>query len=889
MFPEILRTKIFCPPTRHGLVLRPRLTNKLTAGLRGKLTVISAPAGFGKTTLLSEGLNNIPQPVAWVSLDKDDNDSGRFWSYFISALQTVNAGIGQNALAALQSLPAPEIVSILTTLINDISDTDEDIAVVLDDYHVIEAGPIHEAMTFLIDHLPSQIHLVITTRADPPLPLSRLRGRGELIELRADDLRFTLDETAAFLNEVMSLGLSDSYIAVLEECTEGWIASLQMAALSMREREDIPDFIRTFSGTHRFVMGYLADEVLQCQQPAIQSFLLETSILDRLSGPLCNAVTERGDSQQILEHLETANLFTQSLDDERKWFRYHHLFSDLLRHQLTKAHPDLPPNLHRRASEWFEGAGLMVEAINHALAAKDFNRAARLIELVVVPMIITGGSVSTVKKWLDQLPEKLLTERPRLCLGLAFFHLGTGQLDKMNEALLAAESRLDDDEAGRSICPITDAAEIRGYVIGLRGALAWLGGDTSQAIQLCREAIEYLPDCPPAVGCLLNFNLGTAYWLIGELTAASHYLGTAIGLSQRASNFYLSLISMAFLADVQVKQGHLREADGTCREALRLGIQWGGGEPLHATSCAYICLAQILYQRNEVNEAMGCMARGMELSNQVMESTIALLGFPSAELLNELQQTGSTVTKALHEIEELAQTSDNVILSGMANAWLARLSLAHDDLTTAARWLESAKDKLASDTAPRGWLEFLKLTLARFRLARGEVDGLPDLLEELCKEAEAGGRTGNVIEVRILQSLSLQSQGEIDQALASLEAALTLAEPEGYIRIFVDEGEPMAKLLRRALSRGIMPQYSTRLLASFPVAKEEGAQRTKLLTARELEVLRLVADGLSNKEIADKLIIGIGTVKKHTNSIYSKLGTYKRTPAVLRAQELGLL
>jgi LuxR family maltose regulon positive regulatory protein len=870
------------------------------------LTLVCAPAGFGKTTLLSEWIAmqggssaGSPAATAWLSVDREDNDPERFWTYFVAALQTVQADLGQRSLDMIETGKAPSIRAVLTTLVNDISEAKRDFVLVLDDYHEITSRSVHESLAFLIDHLPPQAHLVLATRVDPPLPLARLRVRGQLNELRAADLRFTTDEAAAFFNDIMELGLTTDNVKALDSLTEGWIASIRMAAISMQGCENIPSFIAEFAGTHRHIMDYLVEEVLGRQEAGVQHFLVRTSVLDRLSAPLCNAVTGGDSAQEMLDHLQAANLFLVPLDESRKWFRYHHLFSDLLRDRLQKTQPDLIPVQHRRASEWFERQGLTSEAIQHALAAKDLDRAADLIESVAVPLI-SQGKISAPQGWLGKLPEDVILSRPWLCIGLANVRSSRGQLDGIEPLVEAAElvlARAKVDGAGQSA---KDDLRVRSHLMALRIPLVLARGETDDGIRLCHETLRLQPDDQPTVRCMVTLYLGLAYWMKAELPQAILYLDEAILYGQMTGNFFIVVVAMGHLADIQTRQGRLHQAAETSRKAIRLGTEWGGGEPLPATSYAHICLAQILYQWNEVEEAVRYVNRAIELSRQGAQMTIAVLAVPGLAPLTELTGQTTALSEALDELEGIASMSHSTMMSRTIAASRARLSLAKGNMTEALQWAATREAiESQSERAPDFPLEFEYLTLARLKIARGQLHGVPAMLERVRKKAEEEGRTGSVIEILVLLATTLRAQGRTDEAMTTLQRALSLAEPEGFVRIFVDAGEPMAELLRSALARQIMPEYVSGLLASFgtatgrdgliPFSGPRVKPTMEPVTGRELEVLRLLAAGASNKQIAEELVLVTGTVKAHLLNIYRKLDVHNRTQAVARARELNLL
>jgi len=816
--------------------------------------------------MVSEGLRNSQMPVGWVSLDGGDNDLTRFWTYFIAALQTVRADMGKSAMGMLQSPQPPPTETILTAVINEISEVSEEFVLVIDDYHMIEAPPIHDALTFLLDHLPSQMHLVIASRVDPPLSLARLRARDQLTEMRAADLRFTFDEATAFLNGVMGLELSEADVTALESRTEGWIASLQLAAASMQGRRDIPDFIAAFSGSNRYILDYLTEEVLRRQEASIQSFLLETAILDRFTASLCNAVTGRDDSRERLEQLGTANLFLVHLDDTRQWYRYHHLFADLLRNQFLRSQSERVTELHLRASKWFEQEGLAGEAIHHAVAAEDFERAGNLIESAAMTTV-TQSNCATLLRWLESLPNKMTTARPWLCFSGALANQLTGHADAVEPLLQSAELAMSRAEEAHPTESFPDHAKIRGYVITVRITRSLFEGDIQHAIELCHEAFKYLPEDDLTARAAVTGNLGIAYWRMGDLPVAGRYLEEADALGQAGGHLYISLAAMSYLADIHRVQGHLYQAAQKYQEALRLGAQWGGGEPLPATGSAYIGLSRVLYEWNDIDEAIYHASIGTKLAERGGEVRTVLIGYQLLAWQNQACGKTNAMREVLHRTEEIRPKSVNPHTFRHASAWKARLSLAQGNLNAANRWAASQEPRLNLQGVPDFWSEFPYLTLVRLRVAQGEVYEIPGLLEHLCEKVEAEKRTGSVIEILVLQSTAWQAQGEVDQALATLERALSLAEPEGYVRTFVDEGEPMAKLLRLAAARGIAKKYVRKLLASFQgpipstesqpsVLPAEGAVApsplVESLSERELEVLRLIVAGMSNREICGK-------------------------------------
>ncbi|MFC1873956.1 LuxR C-terminal-related transcriptional regulator [Chloroflexota bacterium] len=900
---SLLKTKLHMPRLRPEIVSRPRLLEKLKTGLQHKLTLIAAPAGYGKTTLLSEGVHSSQTPVGWLTLDEDDNDPTRFWLYVISAMQTVRADMGKSALDLLQSSQPPPIESILTIIINEMSEVSDEFALVLDDYHTIDTPAIHDSVNFLLNHLPPQAHLVIASRTNPPIPLAQMRAQNQLMEVRAADLRFIPEEATAFLNDVMSLGLSNEDVAALESRTEGWIASLQLAAVSMQGREDISTFIAEFSGSNRYILDYLIEEVLRRQDTDTQSFLLETAILDRFTASLCNAVTGRDDSREGLAQLEATNLFLVPLDDERQWYRYHHLFADLLRNQLLHSQQGRMTELHLRASRWFEQEGLISEAITHTLGAKDFERAASLVESVAPTMIMQSYCL-TVLSWLEQLPSELIADRPWLCLYGARANQLIGNQDVVDLLLQSAESAMSRAEEEHPAASFLDHARIRGGVMVVRSTTSLLEGDAQYTIELCYEALKYLPEDDLAARAATAGNLGLAYFVTGELPVARRYFEEANTLGQVGGYLYYALFAMSYLGDILRVQGHLYQAAEKYREALRLGSQWGNDGALPATGAAYVSLSQVLYEWNDIDRAIHHVSIGIKLAERGGVIRPVVIGYSFLAWQNQSFGNTKAMTEALQRVEDIPTKSVNLFTLIHTSAWKARLSLAQGDLNSANRWAISQEPKLKLQDMPDFWSELSYLTLVRLRIAQGEIDEIPGLLEQLSQKVESEERTGSLIEILALQSIALQAKGDLDQALATLERALSLAEPEGYVRTFVDEGEPMAKLLRLAASRGIAKKYVKKLLASFQrpilgaesqlkVLPDEGAVALspviESLSERELEVLRLIVAGMSNREIAEKLIIGEGTVKTHINNIYSKLDVQRRTQAIAQARKLRLL
>ncbi len=927
----LLKTKLYIPPVRPGLIARPHLIERLNAGLERKLALISAPAGFGKTTLMAEWVAECSVPVAWLSLDEEDNDLTRFWSYVIGAFQTVEASpntagyLGEAALTALQSLQPPPIEALLSTLINGISGFPDPLVLILDDYQVITTHSIHQALGFFLDHLPPQMHLVIATRSDPPLNLSRLRGRSELTEIRAEDLCFTVEESTEFLNTCMDLGLPAEDIAKLVRRTEGWITGLQMAALSLQRRSDRRSFVDGFAGDDRYIVDYLAEEVLQRQPTRIRDFLLQTSVLEVLSGPLCDAVSQREDSQAILDELERANLFIVPLDNRRQWYRYHQLFADLLQQRLREqAGAQALVALHLRASQWYEDEGSIAPAISHALSGPDYERAADLLERHAAAMLYRGETL-LLRHWLEKLPGNLIRHSPGLCIAQAWtsFLSPPRSLELAEQWLVATEQAWarkgpPGEPAGR------DSAD--GQILTLRALIAGNRADDLEvAIDLAHQALERLPEDPPELRGALVYGMGQAHLLLGNQDVADAAFAQARHIGEASSSPFLAIAATSSQVAVARARGQLRKAVAICQEALRTIVEpaEGAGWPLTAGESIHGFLGSILLEWNDLEAAQQSLARAFR--------QIELSGIPGVlvEWQARLRRAQGDLASALEVVERVEQLHPAFApISAAVRAWLW-LVQAEDDpryLDEASRWARDHAHELADEERSQPRILFgvpyeaerlilVRILIARHRMLRGaahaghppDTHDLRNLLRFLDRQiriTEAAGWTGTLIELLILQALArqehaLRHRSDASQALASLERALALAEPAGYFRIFVDEGAPMGRLLEQAAARGIAPSYAHRLLAALdatePGEAGEGPpvphpQRlVEPLSRRELEVLRLLATELSGPEIAQNLVISVTTVRSHTRSIYGKLGVHSRYEAVARARELGLL
>ena len=902
----LLVTKLHIPPLRPELVSRPRLVERLNQGLgpgisrstdvsagwfARKLTLVSAPAGFGKTTLLSEWLRGKlaatqPLQVAWLSLDPGDNDPARFLAYLVGALEGLEPGLGEGVLGAYRSPQPPPTEALLAALINELARLPAPSVLVFDDYHLIEAQPVHGMMDFLLEHLPSQMHLVIATRADPPLALSRLRARGQMTEVRIDDLRFDPVEAMAFFSRAIGLDLPSEQISVLHARTEGWIAGLQLAALSMESRgagqgaRDPSGFVRAFAGDDRYVVDYLLEEVLHHQPEPVQVFLLQTSILSRLGASLCNAVTGRSDSREILQTLERTNLFVVALDPQRAWYRYHQLFADLLRQRLGLSQPEQIPVLHRRASEWYERNGWQAEAVEHALAAGDFERAAQLVVRYQWGMVARGER-ATVLGWLRALPGEMVRARPRLCLSAAWGLMAAMELD-------AVEPRLRDAERAVGALPRADRdPALLGEIATIRATVNSLRGDVPESIEQARDALELLPEEGLFLRGIVANVLGTGYEASGETAAAGRAFAEAAELCRQAGNPVMALIALCNLGRMQELQGQLRRAWITYRQALEFAAHQEE-PPLPVTGLARVGLGMLQFEWNNLPGAVRHLQEGLQLGRRLGIVEIQVVAHTALAQVYQVQGETSRALQAIREAERLEQ--EYRVSAGTAArmaASRARLSIMRGDLAAAARWARQSGLDLDADVPyPR---EYEQITLAWLLLAQDQPVQAVKLLESLLPPAQVQGRVGSVIEILALLALSRQAQGEMDLALAALAKSLSLAESEEYIRTFVNKGKPMADLLQRFVVSAAPSPYASDLLALFDLHARGVKPLVEPLTDRELEVLRGIAAGLSNREIAAELVITVGTTKWHINNIFGKLQVRRRTEAVARARELDLL
>ena len=885
---QLLSTKLYIPRSRPKLVHRSRLIERLNDGLHQTLsvTLISAPAGFGKTTLVSEWVATCGRRAAWFSLGAGDNDPARFLAYLVAALQTIAPNIGEGVLGALQSPQPPSTESILTSLLNEVTSMSDNFILVLDDYHVVDSKQIDNAVVFLLKNLPPQMHLVIVTREDPDLPLAGLRARGQLTELRAADLRFTASEAAEFLNQVMGLNLSAANIAALETRTEGWIAGLQLAAISMQGHHDVASFIQSFTGSHHFVMDYLVQEVLQQQPESVQTFLLRTSILDRLCGSLCEAVLldSSASGQATLEYLEHANLFIIPLDNERRWYRYHHLFADLLRQRLHQSMASSAGDaarrvneLYIRASQWYEDNDLAIEAFQHAAAANDIERAERLIDGKGIPLHFSGG-VTPILEWLESLPNEVRNARPSLWWRHAAMLLINGQTAGVGENLQAAESAV--AAVLRSTEPDDTTRNLIGQIAAARATLALTRYDIDTMITQSHRALEHLHPGNLFTRATANWTLGYAHVLQGERVAARQVLTEAISLSQAAGAVFSLILATIGLGNVQEMDNELYQAAETYRRVL----QWAGDKPQQIISEAHLGLARVLYEWNDLDAAEQHGQQSLVLARQY-ERIIDRFLFAEVFLarLKLAQKDVSGAADILTQASQSAREQNFVYRMPEIAAIQVVAFLREGKLAEAAHLAQTHR---------------LPLSQARVHLAQGNPSAALAVLEPFREQVEAKGWADERLRAMVLQAIAHEAHGERHRAVQVLGDVLAMAEPGGFIRIFVDEGLPVFRLLSEAAAQGSMPDYIGKLLAVFEAEQQKSQDKSSLsavqpliepLSQRESEVLQLIAQGLSNDEIGKRLFLALDTVKGHNRRIYDKLQVQRRTEAVARARELGLL
>jgi LuxR family transcriptional regulator, maltose regulon positive regulatory protein len=911
----LLTTKLSVPRSRMTTVPRPHLLARLNLGDDAPLTLISAPAGFGKTTLLSDWAGRGADAVAWVSLDADDNEPARFWAYLLTAMGRAAPELREPVAELLRTLDPPAIKGALTALINRLAATPARTRVVIDDYHLIESAAIHDALAFLIDNLPAGLRLVIASRVDPPLPLARLRARGRLVEVRTPDLRFAMGEASELIRSRHPALASDD-VAALNIRTEGWVAGLQLALTALDGRADPASFITTFTGSHRAISDYLVEEVLRQQPEAVQSFLLRTSILKRLSGPLCDVLLDAGPGdrsppagQDVLEALDRANIFVVPLDDERRWYRYHHLFAEFLRELLQRRSPALLPALHRRAARWYERHGLLADAIGHAFQAEDPEWTADLLEQAAQPLLV-AGETSRLLGWLALLPEEVLAARPRLCLDRAWALLQGGDFEQADGWFRVIERRFGERpllpaSAEAPAAPERASAErIRqAELLAVHALLTAARGDLAQAGEIAGRGLAVLPpETRGHVRASLHVMEGVTATLRGATSAARQALVEAREALEGREHQPFSSITISFLSQLHEVQGDLRLAYRVAQQAAQ---RHASSDHLQSqTLMSLATMGRLLYEWNDIAGAKQALARGQELLGRVTVPPVLVDYHTTRAFVHYAEGDAAAAFAALREADGYAggipewPYVDNVVAPRRARLWLLL-----GDREAAARWADGYLSRRGNDAVSLWW-EQIDLVRARVYLALGRIAEADALLDGVLPLAEREQRLGSIVEVLALRALALSGVGDQQAALEALERSLSLAEPEGYVRVFLDMGQPLAPLLALVAERGgARAEYAHRLAGldgggarqlPDPQADPEGTPRpprslVEPLSERELEVLRLLATERSNREIAEMLVIAPSTLKVHLKNIYGKLGVHNRAQAILRAQSLQLV
>ncbi|MCP4756509.1 MAG: hypothetical protein GY866_37070 [Proteobacteria bacterium] len=891
----LLATKIFIPPPRSDQVHRPLLIDRLNEGINRNLTLISAPAGFGKTTLLSEWISHTKFSAAWISLDKSDNDPFQFIHYLIAAIRSIDQSIGENALNLLQSHQRLPIESILISLIKDLTDQGNEFVLVFDDFHSIEADGIYKLIGILLDYLPTHIHLIISSRVDPPLPLARLRANNQLSEFRTADICFSGGEIATFFNKIMKLQLSNDDISIIETRTEGWIAGLQLAAISMQDREDLPSFINAFAGDDRHIVDYLIEEVLSIQPEPIQKFLLQTSILNRLSEQLCNYVTGEKNSQKTLDELDKTNLFIVPLDNSRHWYRYHHLFAELLQYRLQHSDPDRVNELHARASIWYEKNGQEDEAVNHAFVARDFERAAYLIREVIRR---EWEYETRMLKWNKKLPVEFIQNDPDLSFFNARMLYENGQYEAAEASLQIVERLIDspiDPTINRPLqteeLPLKEKTELRGKIAVIRAVIAFFKGKIPDVIRFAEKAIDYLDQVGSSWRIMSEYMLGEAFRSQGEMVKANQKYSDAANEGKRIGNYYAFMHNSLGLADVKRFQGELSDAIKIFEE-LHQNAEEIGLSQSPMLGILYISWGEILGDLNNIVEALKYIRQGIDFSKQVDDAAMIGRGHLCLVRVLDIKGDMAGAEAVIRKMEKQSQKADfPKYVVDLLECLKVRIWLKTDRIEPAIQWMQDQEMRKNSKTVLLQ--ESLQILIARILFAQNKPENALELLNQQIKTAEEDGRIIRVVEMLLIQVKILNSTGESSRAISKLKKAISLAKPGGGISIFITEGPLIAELLQMLIDENtdIPRAYVKKLLLAFRLTKliktDDGI--VERLSERELEVLRLIVAGLSNNSITEELFVSIHTVKTHVRNIYGKLNVNSRTQAIAKAKELNLL
>ena len=927
--PQVLiGTKLYAPSLKQNLIFRPRLIEQLNQGLSARLVLVSGSAGFGKSTLLGQWIETRPGLACWLSLDISDNEPTRFLSYLLAAVQTATPTVGVDLVALLHSPQQPSIDTMVAMLVNDLCLVPEQLSVVLDDYHVITSPTVNDMVISILERLPPPIHLVISTRSDPVIPLARLRSHGQMVEVRAKDLRFTIEEAIAFLNHTMGLPLTFQQAAALEERTEGWVVGLQMAALSMRGRKDLDRFIQAFTGTNRYILDFLIEEVLARESEDAQAFLLRTSLLDRFCGPVCDVVGGTTDSQRMIDRLEKANLFLIPLDDERKWYRYHHLFRDFLRARVLAEEPDRLAGYHRAASEWLESRHLLDEAVTHATQTGDWTYAAEMVERHSWTMI-TRSRIPTLREWLSAFPEEVIRKRPALCVFDAWILMLGYRSDYhslMEERLRQAERILDEQPfpssvgvgPGGVLVPLREW--VKGNAATIRGSMILTApkdfADPQELIRISLEALDVLPEADKPARSVDYLNIAYAHMALSNAVAAERALEEALRLCLEAGNYYGATTAVFFQAHLAFIQGQLSRAAEICRQAKGkfAALLSHPREDVPAIRCLDVALGCVYLEWNDLTQAERALSDALDFPGWA--PWVELVGYGALVKLREIQGNEEGVRSALDRLKGLGP---NLARCGEVLDMLHRLRVAPDDPRAASEAAALARvhqPHIGADSGIPGMGPYhgdedytAQLSWARIHLALGHPEVALAFLEPALDVAKKNNLVYRVVELSLAKALALHLQDREEAALDATERALTLAEPGGYLRVF-DQGSALGSLLASAAARGCAPAYANSLMSALgfhphhqasrnptvkssrgmlPTAATPARTPVEPLSGRELEVLRLVAEGLPNPEIAERLIISVGTVKAHVHNIFGKLGVEGRIQAISKAREMNLL
>lgn len=900
---QILITKLQVPPLPIHLVPRPLLSQRLNATMQHKLTLLSAQAGFGKTTALSEWVTASPWPVAWLSLDEGDNDPIRFWDHLVAALGTIQSGVGAHALSLLHSQQAVPIGAIITVLVNSVATIAQDFVLVLDDYHLITTTAIHEALMFLLNHLPAKMHMLLASRVDPPLPLPRLRANQWLNELRARDLRFTSQEVAVLFSRLTGLDLPAEIVANLASLTEGWIAGLQLAAISAQGLPDITQFLQTFTGNDLYIFDYLANEIWRKLPRTLQIFLLKASLPERLNASLCDALTGRGDSQQILEQLEKANLFIIRLDNQRHWYRFHHLFQEFLHEHLLQLLPaDEVKELHLRASAWYEQNGLMNAAIRHALRADASLKAAELV-MSTGRKLVQRNEMATLSQWLKALPEELFAVLPQLCLLRGWLSIVSGNVLTSQQWLQLAQQGIDNNATSPLPHTAQELTIITGELAILRSHLTIFLGDIPRSLELARRALKSIPQDDLFLRSLSELNLGVANWLDDNIQAAARAMTRAESIGRESNNIYVRLMAFCILIHIRVEQGYLQQALQLCQQALQLAAEQEG-EALSSTAVLHISRGQIFYWQNNLEAAERALQEGIVLCKRWQHRDLMIYCYTVMAQIKQAQGDFGTA-------REMVQLAECSIRGDQPHYWIAsaittlqiQLALVQQNFALIEQWQQTEMCSYVNI--------FEQEALAQIALAHNQPEKALVILEKIFRRVEEAGRVGAMIDIRVLQTVAYQQQQATEEALRTLEHALALGEPEGFLRPFLEAGPSLRELLV-TLASGTRPlngfpvssEYIHTLIEAFdgPAKFQADQKPTPLLeqapseggeiqpfNQRELEIIGLIAAGSSTREIAHSIVITENTVKWYLKNIYSKLQVHNRAQLVVQARAFGLV